>query len=503
VAATDLDIEDEQSIVSVVRVAAAGLQDRPYPRPVPAALLLPLLVLLCLAISVSVAGCSSTDSTATSASAVASTTTATASPADQARVDRLTEKALELVALLVTGRFTDAHATFDGTMKTALPADKLGQVWTGLEDQVGDYGKPIAVRSEDSDGLLAVVVQAQFEQAPIDIRVVYGPDDRVAGLFFQPAKTAYESPPYADPAAFTTRELTVGSAPWELPATLALPVGDAPFPAVVLVHGSGPNDRDETIGPNRPFRDLAEGLATAGVAVLRYEKRTLQYADALAAEQDLTVQDETVEDALAAVETLRGVPEVAKENVFVLGHSLGGTLVPRIGLADPDIAGFIVAAGAARPLEDLILEQTRHLLSLEDQPTAEQQSALAELEAKVKRVKDPGLSPATPADQLPLGIPPAYWLDLRGYDPPAAARDLARPLLIIQGGRDYQVTEADFARWKEALGTAPGVEFILYPQLNHLFMTGAGPSRPTEYLRPGHVAEEVVQDIARFVLSGR
>ena len=462
-------------------------------------LLRPILVLVALAMAASTAACSSTATTTTSPAET--TASAPAPPSDQARVDRLTEQALDLVELLAAGRFVDAHKTFDSTMQTALPPDKLEEVWTQLRQQVGAYNGPIAIRSETAGGLLAIIVQAEFEQAPIDIRVVYESDELVAGLFFQPAQIAYESPPYADPDAFTERDITVGSGLWELPATLTLPAGDGPFPALVLVHGSGPNDRDETIGPNKPFRDLAEGLATAGIAVLRYDKRTLHYADALAASEDLTVREETVDDALAAVETLRALPEVSGGDIFVLGHSLGGTVVPRIGSDDPGIAGFIVAAGAARPLEDLILEQTKYLLSLEKEPTAEQQDAVAALEEQVKRVKDPELSNEVPAADLPLGIPPAYWLDLRGYDPTAVARDLHRPLLIIQGGRDYQVTEEDFALWEKALAQAADVEFVLYPQLNHLFISGDGPSRPTEYLRPGHVAADVVSDIARFVFA--
>jgi len=471
-------------------------------RQIPLVVLLAILLLFALAMGVSAAGCGSADTTTTSASSPETTAPVSAPPADQAQVDRLTERALDLVGLLAAGRYLDAHQTFDDTMKAALPPESVEEVWTALLQQVGVYEGPSAVRSESVGEHTAIIVQTEFEQAPIDIRVVYGDDERVAGLFFQPAQITQESPPYADPAAFTERVITVGSGPWELPGTLTLPVGEGPFPALVLVHGSGPNDRDETLGPNKPFRDLAEGLAAAGVAVLRYDKRTLRYAEAMATEEDITVREETVDDALAAVEALRALPEVSEGDIFVLGHSLGGMLVPRIGLDDPDIAGFVVAAGAARPLEDLILEQTRYLFSLEQKtPGAEQRAALAALEAQVERVKDPDLSAETPAAELPLAIPVAYWLDLRGYDPPVAARELGRPLLIIQGGRDYQVTEADFALWEKALAGEAGVELILYPELNHLFMPGEGPPRPTEYLRPGHVAGQVVRDIARFLLA--
>jgi dienelactone hydrolase len=473
-----------------------------------------LLVLLVVTVGALAAGCGSAADTGTSTPAAsvttttpvstaatteASTTSVSVSAAEQARIDTLTDKALYFVELLVAGRFAAAHQTFDDTMKSALPADKLEQTWTALERQVGRYIRPTAVRHETSAGHLAIIVQGEFTQAPIDIRVIYGDTGSVAGLFFQPTQMIWKSPSYTDPTGFSDRDLTVGSDPWTLPGTLTLPAGDGPFPAVVLVHGSGPNDRDETIGPNKPFRDLAEGLATAGIAVLRYEKRTLHYAEALASAVNITVQEETVTDALAAVEALRTVPEVWDEHIFVLGHSLGGMMIPRIGAADPKIAAFIVAAGAARPLEDLALEQTRYLLSLEAEPTAEEKAALADLEQQVARVKDPGLSTGTPAALLPLDIPATYWLDLRGYDPPVAARDLGRPLLVIQGGRDYQVTQDDFTLWQTTLNPVAGAEFILYPELNHLFMAGEGLSRPSEYLRPGHVAENVVRDIVHFL----
>ena len=98
-----------------------------------------------------------------------------------------------------------------------------------------------------------------------------------------------------------------------------------------------------------------------------------------------------------------------------------------------------------------------------------------------------------------MGVPAAYWLALQGYDPPAEAKDLTQPMLIVQGGRDYQVTIEDFRRWQEALVARPDVTFKVYPLLNHAFVAGEGRSKPEEYMQPGHMAAEVINDIARWV----
>src|SRR5215471_14652653 len=152
---------------------------------------------------------------------------------------------------------------------------------------------------------------------------------------------------------------------WILPGTLSVPKGEGPFAAVVLVHGSGPNDRDETIGPNKPFRDLAWGLASQGIVVLRYDKRTKVYPEKMRElVSTLTVKEEVIDDALNAVSLLRGIPGVNPQRIVVLGHSLGGYLLPRIGAADRGIAGLIMLAGMCRPFEDAILDQFSYIYSL-------------------------------------------------------------------------------------------------------------------------------------------
>jgi dienelactone hydrolase len=266
----------------------------------------------------------------------------------------------------------------------------------------------------------------------------------------------------------------------------------------VLVQGSGPCDRDETVGANKPFRDLAWGLATKGIAVLRYEKRTTEHAAKLMAHPvRLTVEEETIADALDAASRLRAANGIDPKRVFVLGHSLGALVAPRIGKTDANIAGLIMMAGPTRPLEDLLVEQTRYLLSLDGNASPEGAAKLAALEAEVAKIKK--LTATSSSTNWILGGPPEYWLDLRAYNAVATAKTLKQPLLILQGGRDYQVTPVDFEGWKTGLGSRPGVTFKLYPKSNHLFIAGEGKSSPAEYDQPGHVEEGVISDIVEWI----
>jgi alpha-beta hydrolase superfamily lysophospholipase len=269
---------------------------------------------------------------------------------------------------------------------------------------------------------------------------------------------------------------------------------------VVLVHGSGPNDRDETILANKPFRDLAWGLSSRGIAVLRYEKRTRVHGEKMVGKDFPTVKEEVVDDALAAVELLRKTKGIDAKRVFVLGHSLGGLMAPRIGEQDPKIAGLIVLAGNTRPLEDLVLEQFTYIYSLEG-ATDEQKAELQKIKEQVARVKDPKLVADTPGKELPLGVPGGYWLALRDYRPAETAAKLRMPMLILQGERDYQVTMEDFALWKKHVGNRTNVVLKSYPRLNHLFMDGKGKAKPDEYMNLGHVDREVLDDIAEWVLK--
>jgi uncharacterized protein len=359
-----------------------------------------------------------------------------------------------------------------------------------------------ATRHEKIANYDAIFVTCVFERGDLDIKFVFDPTDKVAGFFLVPSGQ-YRPPAYARPDAVVSREVTVGNGLLNLSGTLMLPslaTKQQPVPAVILVHGSGPHDRDETIGPNKPFLDLAYGLSARGIAVLRYEKRTKQHALSMVLiANSLTVREETIDDVVAAVEVLKHQAEIDSQRIFILGHSLGGMLLPRIAERIDAVAGFVGLAASARPMEDLILEQTEEILKGVQGLTPEESAEFEKLKAQVARVKSVDLSTKTPASDLPLGIPAAYWLDLRDYQPAIAAKAIKRPMLLLQGGRDYQVTVADLQLWRSAMVDRPNCTFREYPTLNHLFMSGTGRSVPAEYMREGHVDEQVIEDIANWL----
>ena len=388
-------------------------------------------------------------------------------------------------------------------MKKAVTEQRLRSSWTAIVESAGPFKQVTSGRSEVRGALQLVVLTCAFERFPLLAEFAFDAGGRVAGFNIKPAPlaaTPTPPPPYANASTFTEREVVVGSGDWTLPGTLTLPNAASRAPAVILVHGSGPHDRDETVGPNKPFRDLAGGLATRGIAVLRYEKRARQHGAKMAALKGLTVKDETIDDVLAAAALLRRAPEVNPDAIYVLGHSLGGTVIPRVAAADRGLAGFIVLAGLTRPLVETIAAQVRYLAYADGTISETERRQITDVERIVQEVNKLQIGDVG-SGRMIAGAPAAYWLDLRGYDPAAAARSIDKRMLILQGERDYQVTMEDFKQWQAALKGRPAVSFKSYPSLNHLFMSGKGPSLPDEYQRPGHVAEEVIADIASWILK--
>lgn len=397
-----------------------------------------------------------------------------------------------LLDRLAAGEYDRAHAMFSTQMAEALPVDELRRTWEALPAQLGELAGRGGPRGESVGGVPVVSIRLPFAKMPLDARIAVGDNGTVTGFRLVPARAMAEPLPADAPIVELQRQVA------GLPATLTLPREfEGKLPAVVLVHGSGPHDRDQTIGPNRPLRDLAHGLAERGIVALRFDKRSLarpgDFGDGA-----FTIDRETTDDAAAAVGVLRNEPAVDPARVFVLGHSQGAMMGPRIAQRAPEVTGLILAAAPARPLDELVLDQVRYLAERDGAIDEKERAALDEMARRQAAVRALG-GEGEPDGPLLLDLPAAYWRDLAGYDPVAVAGALPQPMLVLHGGRDYQVTDADFARWREAFADSERVTLKRYPRLDHLLIAGEGASTPEGYLTPGHVDARVIDDIAHWI----
>src|SRR6185437_7343949 len=388
------------------------------------------------------------------------------------------EAATAAIETVERGQFQEVHERFAPQLRPLLTPDSLRAAWQAAivtTGPVSTLGPPVTETPAPGTVLVKVPVTFERGSATVAVSLTGDADGWITGIRLLPASAAeptapWAPPPYADPTTFTEHEVVVGDGPLAVPGTLSVPHGtrQAPAPGVVLLAGSGPHDQDETIGRNKPLKDLAWGLASAGIAVLRFEKVTLAHPAECAARPAFTLTDEYVPQALAGLRLLSEHPAIDPARLYLAGHSLGGSVAPRIAAAaaataagGPAVAGLIILAGGAQPLH---------------------------------------WSAATPQETLPFGIPAPYWLDLRGYDPPAAAAALSKPMLIVQGGRDYQATvDDDLSRWDAALGNSPDVTIRVYDADNHLFFPGSGSSSPEEYEPAQHMDPQVIADAAAWL----
>lgn len=407
--------------------------------------------------------------------------------------------ALRLLDRLDAHDYSAAESAFGPQMAAAVPVDKLSAVWESLPAQAGAaHGRGAPVVSTDA-GVQLVAVPLHYEKAELMAKVAVDATGQVIGFLIQPAPPS-AAPAVAADAGFIERDFSVGDATRALPGTLAMPdATHAPargVPAVVLVQGSGPSDRDETIGPNRPFLDIARGLAAKGIAVLRYEKRTKARPQDFAS-GDFTIDDETTDDAVAAVAALRATKGIDPSRVFVLGHSQGAMMAPRIAARSGHVAGLVLLAAPARPLLDILVEQNIRLAVLDDGKTSPQEAdAIATLKQQVAAVRAGG---DVPLQQSPLHQPAGYWRSTDVVHPVAEARAVARPMLFLQGARDIQVVDADWQAWKQGLQGDADVAFRLYPTLNHLGIAVGENEGLAGYGRAGHVDPTLIKDVAEWI----
>ena len=274
------------------------------------------------------------------------------------------------------------------------------------------------------------------------------------------------------------------------------------LPAVVFVHGSGASNMDEKVFSLTPFKDLAESLAARGIASVRYDKRTFVYGRQMK-KQTVTAKEETVEDAVLAARLLKSDSRIDPAAVFIVGHSMGAMLAPRIDAEGGDFRGLVLMAGSPLRMEEIVVRQ----LSQAGQGKGGLMGAVIKLEDRIFSKKFDGLYEMTEEEAKKkkfAGSTSLYYFQEMGRKTAADyLLETDKPTLILQGGMDFQVLpEEDFARFQALLADRPNTEFRLYAGLNHLFVPGVYNDirkAAKEYKTEQHIGPEVIDDIADFI----
>ncbi|WP_141505753.1 stalk domain-containing protein [Paenibacillus luteus] len=409
--------------------------------------------------------------------------------------------------------FNSHHAklvtTLNEQLKKSLPAQALNAISQQYPLVYGAPSKQLSAAIENNDVHTNVVMVYETDKTPLAITVRFDKAGLIDDLYFEMAAPAgqYAKPSY-DKSNYTEKQVVVGEGEFALPGTLTVPAGEGPFPVVVLVQGSGPHDRDSTIGGTKVFKDIAAGLAAQNIAVLRYEKISREHTFKLSSQPTFSVKNESADDALRAVALLKKADKIDSSRIFVAGHSQGGYVMPIIIDNDlnNDIAGAILLSAPSENITTVLVEQQNEgldrmkKLGLPAEMIASQEQAAEAWTSIVELIHNPDYS----AEKLPANfpVPPAYWwYEQRDYEPAAAAQKQTKPLLILQGENDWQVSMKQLEGWKKALQAKPEVKFVSYPNVNHLLTEYEGLSIGMEYNTAAHVSASIINDMATWMNS--
>lgn len=386
--------------------------------------------------------------------------------------------------------------TYDEQMGAAVQKDDFQKQLDGYNDSLGALVEAEQPYGQSYQGSVIIMIPCRMEEQNTNIQLSLNEKNEIQGLFFKPYKSQKKSAQAPEGVQETDVDLKISDGK-KLSGKLTTPDQKGKFPLVILLAGSGPNDMDETIYYNKPFQDIAWGLAEKGIASYRYDKRTYTYPESFTLKD--TVEQEVIEDALSAVKLMKQEQQINTKQIYILGHSLSGYLIPRIASKTSDCAGYIMMAAPARPLDEILIEQVEYLANLDDSVSKEEQASIDQYKQDQKDLQQ--IDDLSDAKMFFGGMSKAYMKDLLSYDPVKQAADIKVPVLCAQGLRDYQVTEEDHKLWKETFKDQKNWTFTTYPNATHLMIDGKGKPTNEEYKTKGHVNQTFIKDIASFIIK--
>lgn len=391
-----------------------------------------------------------------------------------------------ITSLLIENRIDHAYSFFDDTFKTKVSQKLIEDTGNKIKNQFGNFDKIIEINTDNKD----LFYYVQFEYAKLDIKISFNDSQNIIGFFFIPHKEFLKQERIGE-------DLNILSDNIQLKGTLLFPNEEKFKKIVIFVQGSGPQDRDATLFENKPFKDIAENLYEAGIASYRFDKRT--YSNPLSFNITSTIDDEVTNDVLNIINFIIKDNRFKGYEIILLGHSLGGYLLPRIYNRTKQVSKLICLAGNSRPLDKLIIEQLEYLYEID--PSEELQMELVKFKEQVEFLNSQEFNVQSPKEKLPFNMSAYYWKSLLDYNLIKETENIKIPFMVAQGERDYQVSMRDFEFWKQVLNNNKKAFFLSYPKLNHLFMTGEEISVPDEYSIKGNVEVNVIEDIKNFIIK--
>jgi dienelactone hydrolase len=422
--------------------------------------------------------------------------------------ERLTVFSKNIAKYVINENYENIVALFDSTLSINLTEENLAKTFKDAREKNGKIihvGEPV-IEFYDN-GNAQCFIPLQFEKKLMLLYFPITPNEQLHGFYLTTQQPEYIIPEYVQSLSFLETKIPFGKEGWKLPGILSYPNDTNKHPLVIILHDSGPLDKDGTKGGSKIYRDIAWGMASQGICAFRYSKRSNVHGSRLFMETykglPYTAQDEIVDDALAAIKLMSINEHVDATQIYIIAHGQGGMMAPLILKQNTiPIEGLILLGANARPLQDVMIAQMNYLYPDGGEVTINQYKEKTDIIKQATYAKNKKLKPDAPSDSLPFGVRGGYWIYLNKYNITKTFAKTSTPTLILHGERDYQSTKADFDLWKKTAGKRKGkTHFISYPTLNHLFIDGIGPSKPTEYRKLANIDRQVLKDIQQWMMQ--
>lgn len=406
-------------------------------------------------------------------------------------------QARRFLHLMNTGKFDSAYAMQSTDLKRQIDAQQLEVTWYNFIEAYDSLTQVEETTVTSKDSLIITETIIRFVKKGFKYRLTLNKQGQVDGLFFQNLTLPYSPPAYVNTLAFYEVKLPVPNPHIQAEGILSLPKERKRPPLIIILGGSGPTDKDGSVGPNKMYKDIAWALAARGFAVYRFDKRTVNPENRKVKLE--TMHDEYADDLKHIIKYFKKNQRVNPKRIFVMGHSQGGMMLPYFAKSCKGIYGFIGLAAPFHTIADLLPAQLEYLQQFHaDDSIAINQ--IAQLRQKAIYQQQHLYHKNINHDSLFPGLSIQFMQHMDMNKPAHLLSYLQhKPLLLLQGARDYQVPVQELEAWQTALRKTSPVHTHVFEKLNHQFMEGQGKPGPAEYNIPANVPEYVIDELVKWL----